>query len=83
MTSGSWRLIDVMSDQFSASYLSTMDINNKTAFLHCNNLLCLYGPYMMFLFSTHREFMKDQAGCIDDSDGMSKIQSVINILRQG
>ena len=37
----------------------------------------------MFLFSTHREFMKDQAGCIDDSDGMSKIQSVINILWQG
>ena len=80
MTLGSWRLIDVMNDQFSASYLSTMDINNKTVSLHCNNLLCLYGLYMMFLFSTHREFMKDQAGCIDDSDGMSKIQSVINIL---
>ena len=37
----------------------------------------------MFLFSTHWEFMKDQAGCIDDSDGMSNIQSVINILWQG
>ena len=80
MTSGSWRLIDVMYNLFSASYLSTMDIDNKTLSLHCNNLLCLYGPYMMFLFPTHREFIKDQAGCIDDSDGMSKIQLVINIL---